>query len=126
MLVQYTFLCEAATVGSDGKLNVLGIFNRVNTDTVPVKMHRLILVMSCSGSADEEGLHTIEIRLIAEDGQDHVEPLELDIEIPKNGGSANLIGEYNGVEFRSFGSYSFEITSDRHFLASLPLEVSIG
>jgi hypothetical protein len=123
MQVQYTFVCEAATVGSDGKLNVLGILNRINAQAFPLRLHRLVLVMSCVGEADEFGLHTIEVRLLTEDGMDHVGPLKLDIEIPQNGGSANLIGEYNGLDFKKPGSYSFEVTADGQYLASLPVEV---
>lgn len=124
MQLQYAFLCEAATVSPDGKLNILGIFNKIASDAFPLELPRIVMVLSCKGQSEEFGLHPLVVRIISSDGHDVVDSLELQIEIPPEGGSANVIGEYNGIEFRSPGHYSFEVTADKQFLASLSLEIA--
>lgn len=123
MELQYAFLCEAATVGRDGKLNVLGIFNRIGFSQFPVKMHRIILVIACKGGVEDFGIHKLEVRLMNPDGRNIVDPLRMHIEIEPDGGSANVLGEYNGLDFSNPGPYSFEILLDNRHFASLELEV---
>lgn len=124
MDLQYAFLCEAATVGRDGKLNVLGIFNRIGFSQFPAKMHRIILVIACKGGVEDFGIHELEVRLMNPDGKNIVDPLKMHIEIEPDGGSANVVGEYNGLDFPNPGPYSFEILLDNQHFTSLELEVA--
>lgn len=123
MQLQYSFICEAATVSADGKLNVLGIFNRIGFPEFPGKIHRLVLVISCLGGTHDFGMHELDVRLMGPDGMNTVDPLNMHIDIEPEGGSANVIGEYNGVEFKEPGPYSFEIQLDGRHFASLALDV---
>lgn len=124
MELRYAFVCEAATVSPDGKLNVLGIFSNITSDEFPLRMNRMVMVVSCTGQASDFGIHSLSIRLLNPDGRDAVEPLSLEIDINSEGGSTNVIGEYNGVEIKEPGPYSFEINIDSRHLASIPLEIA--
>lgn len=123
MQLQYSFLCEAATVSADGKLNVLGIFNRIGFDQFPGRLHRLVLVITCLGGMQDFGMHELDVRLMGPDGMNIVDPLQMHIEIEPEGGSANVIGEYNGVDFKEPGPYSFEVVLDGKHFTSLGLDI---
>lgn len=123
MQLQYSFICEAATVSADGKLNVLGIFNRIGFQEYPGRMHRIVLVISCMGGMQDYGMHRLDVRLMGPDGMNIVEPLHMHIDIESEGGSANVIGEYNGLDFKEPGPYSFEIQLDDKHFSSLELDV---
>lgn len=123
MQLEYSFLCEAATVSADGKLSVLGIFNRIGFEQYPGRLHRLVLVIACKGGMQDFGMHELDVRLMGPDGSNIVEPLQMHIEIEPEGGSANVIGEYNGIDFREPGPHSFEVVLDGKHFTSLGLDV---
>lgn len=124
MQLEFAFLCDAATVDSSGKLNVLGIFDALGGEDFPVRFPRITVVVSCLGLPEERRDHSLNIRLLSPDGQDVLEPLALPVELPTGTARARMIGELLQVQFEEPGPYSFEVELDGRPLGSIPLKVT--
>ena len=68
MEVDLALLADAATIDGSGKLNILGIFDRLGTGAFPTRHPRMALVLRFSAGVHEVGKHEIEIVLKAPDG----------------------------------------------------------
>ena len=68
MEVDLALLADAATIDGSGKLNILGIFDRLGTGAFPTRHPRMALVLRFSAGVHEVGKHEIEIVLRAPDG----------------------------------------------------------
>ena len=65
MNVDSILLADYARVGSDGKLDVVGVFNRIPTDVLPAHLPFLALSLVVHGHSGEGGTsHHIELRLL--------------------------------------------------------------
>ena len=123
MQLEYSFLCDAATVSGDGKLNVIGIFDHIGGQAFPVTHRRMYLVVGLRCHVTEVGRHDVEVRLLSMDGADILPPLRMPVEFQRAGTVARLIGELNDVKFEGPGNYTFEVTVDRHHLQTVLLTV---
>lgn len=81
MEVKYAFFCDAATVDSAGKLNVLGIFTNINMVKFPGRYHQMYFVAALEGHRSEIGKHKFKINFVDEDGKEIIKPLEGKLEI---------------------------------------------
>ena len=68
MEIDLALLADAATIDGSGKLNILGIFDRLGTHAFPTRHPRLVLVLRFSAGVHEVGRHDIGIALKAPDG----------------------------------------------------------
>jgi hypothetical protein len=57
MEVDLALLADAATIDASGKLNILGIFDRLTTSSFPTRHPRLSLVLRFSAGVQEVGKH---------------------------------------------------------------------
>ena len=72
MEVDLALLADAATIDGSGKLNILGIFDRLQTSAFPTRHPRLSLVLRFSAGVHEVGTHEVGITLKAPDGSEVV------------------------------------------------------
>jgi hypothetical protein len=127
--IDLALLCDYALVDQFGKLSVMGIFEHIWVQHLPVVHPRLHLVMRLKGRRTELGEHSVRIRLI--DEQEH--------EIITGDGAVTFAEPPAGiteveagtvlvfdVPLEHTGSYSFEITLDDEIAASVPLSVGIA
>ena len=63
MEIDLAVLADAATVDMSGKLNILGIFDRISVGELPAHHPHLSLVLRLSASMSEAGSHKMEIVL---------------------------------------------------------------
>ena len=63
MDVDLALLADAATIDGAGKLNILGIFDRLHTPKFPARHPKMALVLRFSAPLTETGSHEIEITL---------------------------------------------------------------
>lgn len=69
MDVTLALLCDAANVGADGKLDVLGRFDRISAPAFPMLRPRTCLVLRFGGlSAEERRQRPLSVRLLNADG----------------------------------------------------------
>ncbi|MBI4715134.1 MAG: hypothetical protein HY760_04230 [Nitrospirae bacterium] len=128
MKVTLGLLAEYANVTSDGKLNILGIFDGIDAHNFPVVHRHLVLIMRVEAERVEiESPKKIEVRLIDEDG---ASLLSISGEIkfiePPPGVmilSANNLLNFNDLGFAKAGNYEFKILVNGEVKGSVPLKV---
>lgn len=128
MEVDLALLADAATIDSSGKLNILGIFDRLGATSLPTRHPRLSLVLRFSAGVDEIGTHQVGIVLMSPDGQ---EVLRIDGEMNLTGGPHAVAGgvlvphilNMDGLVFPVAGRYAFDVRVDGEHQVSIPLTV---
>lgn len=125
--VALALLADYANVSREGKLNILGIFDRVNAQNIPAVHPQMQLVMTLEadrGDADKE--HKIEIELIDADGTKLFSiGGNRRFPLPPAGEQVriNHIIQLNNLQFNHFGNYEFKILINNEVRESIPLSV---
>jgi hypothetical protein len=128
MEVDLALLADAATIDGSGKLNILGIFDRLTTNSFPTRHPRLSLVLRFSAGLQEVGKHEVAIALKGPDGKQLV---RIDGEMnlapgPSGAGGAVLVPHVlnmDGLIFPAAGRYAFDVRVDGEHHVSIPLTV---
>ena len=128
MEVDLALLADAATVDSSGKLNILGIFDRLSTTAFPTRHPRLSLVLRFSAGIHEIGKHEIGISLKGPDGH---ELMRIDGEMNLAAGPGGVAGgvrvphilNMDGLIFPITGPYAFDVRVDGEHHVSIALMV---
>jgi hypothetical protein len=128
MEIDLALLADAATIDGSGKLNILGIFDRISASAFPAQHGRLALVLRFSAGLPEAGPHDVGIRLSGPDG---VEILRLDGEMqlapgPRSAGGGVKVPHVlnlDGIVFARSGHYTFDVSVDGEHHVSIPLSV---
>jgi hypothetical protein len=120
-------LADYANVSREGKLNILGIFDRINASSVPALHPQMQLVMTLEadrGDADKE--HRIEIEMIDADGAKLFSiggNLKFGPPPPGEHIRINHVVQLNNLRFEHFGNYDFKIFVNKEVRKSVPLSV---
>ncbi len=130
MEIDLALLADAATVDAAGKLNILGVFDRITTSGFPARHPQIALVLRFVASFADRGRHTVEIRLKDEEGAEvmgvngeiHVGASGPDpaarIRIPQVVNLGNLV-------FPKPGRYAFDVSVDGIHQVSIPLTLDV-
>lgn len=128
MDIDLALLADAATIDAAGKLNILGIFDRIAVPAFPGRHRRMSLVLRFRAGFDEVGRHDLDIVLKSPDGE----------EVVRAGGSFQLgasgaaaregivvpqVFNLDRVVFRTPGTYGFDIRVDGEHHVTVPLRV---
>lgn len=129
MDVDLALLCDAATVDASGKLNILGVFDRINASQFPARHGRLSLVLRFRGDVSEAGDHELLITLKDPEGEELVRAdgrmkLGAAPRAAREGVRLPQILNFDGLVFRREGSYVFDVRVDGEHHASIPLQVT--
>ncbi len=127
MEIDLALLADAATIDASGKLNILGIFDRIGVVQFPAQHGRVTLVLRFTGGTSEIGSHEVHIRMSDPGG---AEVLSLNGEMRLVGGASAQdvirvphILNLDGLVFTRPGIYSFDVKVDGEHHVSLPLSV---
>lgn len=129
MHVTLAILADYANVTADGKLNILGIFDRMNVTNLPAVHPQMNLVLRLEAhSAERDRSHPVEIRLHDPDGQT---VFEVKGEIvpqgePGHNISTNQILTLNNLQLGKTGDYTFIVFVNNDLKAEIPLLVEFG
>lgn len=129
MDIDLALIADAATVDASGKLNILGVFDRLGADTFPARHPRLSLVLRFTAGIQETGEHQVDISLRDPDGE---EVVHMDGEMqltPGRGGATDAIRvphvlNIDGLVFPRAGRYAFDVQVDGVHHVSIPLLVA--
>ena len=126
MQVKLALLADYANVTGDGKLNILGIFDRINLVQVPAVHPQMHLILRLEAhAAERDRPHKIEIRLQDPDGGTIFE-VNGDI-VPHGEGalpiSTNQILTLNNLQLEKIGAYKFVVFINNDLKSELPLYV---
>jgi hypothetical protein len=126
MEVDLALLADAATIDGSGKLNILGVFDRVSATSFPVRHPRLVLILRFAAGLQEAGRHQVQITLRDPDGE---EVMRLDGEMKLGAGPASIseglrvphLLHMDGLVFKRGGRYGFDVRVDgeHHVTVSL-------
>jgi hypothetical protein len=128
MEVDLALLADAATIDGSGKLNILGIFDRLSTTSFPTRHPHLSLVLRFSAGVHEVGPHEVLISLKAPDGH---EVVRIDGEMNLSAGPMGVQGgvlvphvlNMDGLIFPVAGRYAFDVRVDGEHHVTIPLTV---
>jgi hypothetical protein len=126
MEIDMALLADAATVDASGKLNILGVFDRISTGGFPAQHPHISLVLRFVASLREAGRHSVRIRLRDEsgteimhvDGELHIGPGPLSV-----GGQVRIpqVVNIGHLVFPKAGHYGFDVLVDGTHQVSIPL-----
>ena len=131
MEIDLALLADAATVDASGKLNILGVFDRISVAKFPANHPHISLVLRFSASMDEGGSHRVEIVLEDPDGKEMIH-LNGDIQVGPGPGMAGgqirvpQVLNIGRLVFPRAGRYAFQVLLDGEHHVSLPLMVLGG
>jgi hypothetical protein len=124
------FLADEANISQEGKLNVLGVFDRIAAGTFPVMHPRMVFAFRVQAEfADSGQSFAVQVRLLDEDNAvlfDASGEIAAPIVPPGEFVTANQVFTLVGVQFPHPGLYRFVVTlagEEAHetpFLVSTP------
>lgn len=128
METDLALLADAATIDASGKINILGIFDRISVGSFPARHPRLCLVLRFQAGIQESGAHVVEITFRRPGGEELV---RLDGEMRIAPGPEGIAGavrvphilNLDGLVLPEPGLYGFDVRVDGAHLATIPLAV---
>jgi hypothetical protein len=129
MNVKLAVLADFASITREGKLNILGIFDELNTTELPARLPIFYVVVAYdAGPAEFDSEKATQIVLTDDDGNEMVR-LEQRIKVsrakkPGTRSTMNQITGIAGLLFPKAGGYQFVILVDGGEAATIPLRVN--
>lgn len=128
MQARIALLADAANVSREGKLNILGQFDTIWAQTLPVVWPMLVLVVKLEATAGEGPKHKLGLRVMDEDGNPAGPQVNAQAEFgkPPRPGlpyRADWILPIGNAVFQKYGTVTFEILADDHNIASVELYI---
>jgi hypothetical protein len=129
MQIKLALLADYANVTAEGKLNILGIFDRITVQELPAVHPQMHLILRLEAhQAERHRSHTIEIRLHDPDG-DTVFEVKGDM-VPHGSpgvtSATNQILTLNNLQLSKVGGYNFVVFVNNDLKAEIPLGVEQG
>ncbi len=129
MKVPLAVLADSANVSQEGKLNIMGIFTQINAQSLPLRYPHMTLVFTLEAQVPEGGRqHQAVINCMDEDGGKLFEAnatIDVDIKDPGKPATINQIINFQMMEFRREGDYSFNILVNNELKRSVILTVKL-
>ncbi|HZH99407.1 MAG TPA: hypothetical protein VEX38_10590 [Fimbriimonadaceae bacterium] len=123
MILRYALLADHANATQDGKLNVMGIFDRLFATSFPA-VHRELYLVTCleTEAADEGETHEVHVQLINSDGQ-ALTDLRGQLSLGQGKQIINQLHVFQDLRFENAGGYQFNIFLDGQLAKSVELEL---
>ncbi len=118
-------LCDHAMVSQDGKLSLIGIFDRIAVPGLPVQHPRFFVVAVFDMAPGE---YTVRVELIDPTGASVLQEqgVEIPVGVAEAGQSGNLVAELNMLPLEFAGRYDFNLYVGTDRLGSISLNVDVG
>ncbi len=118
-------LCDHALVSQDGKLSLIGIFDRIAVPGLPVQHPRFFVVAVFDMAP---GDYTVRVELIDPTGSNVLQDqgVEIPVGVAAPGQSGNLVAELNMLPLEFAGRYDFNLYVGADRIGSISLTVDVG
>lgn len=129
MQVKLALLADYANVTAEGKLNILGIFDRIRVQQLPVVHPQMHLILRLEAHpAERDRSHPVEIRLHDPDGET---VLDVRGEVVPHGDvghtiATNQILTLNNLQLGKSGGYTFIVLVNNDLKSEVPLDVDLS
>lgn len=118
--LEFLTLCDFAMTSSEGKLSVIGMFDRMFVTETPSSFLRFFIVAILTGKPDTEVKISFNIQLPS---KKEVKPKEMTIKI-STGGKINIINDVPNFPLPEVGEYKLSLKSGEKNLGSTSFFVS--
>ena len=126
MEIDLALVADAATIDGSGKLNILGVFDRIDAQGFPARHGRISLVLRFAGDLKDAGRHHMRISLKAPSGEE-VLGMEGALQLGPGPVSEGMliphVINFDGVVFPAPGRYAFDVVIDGEHTVAVPLNV---
>ena len=123
MILRYALVADFANVTNEGKVNIVGVTDRIYAQQYPAIHRVMFLVMSLeSEHEDDEQTRSIDVQLIDPDAQ-LVSRIQGQIEFGSGPQILNQIHVFQDLLFQAPGNFQFNVFFDEVLVKSLPLEL---
>ncbi len=118
-------LCDHALVSQDGKLSLIGIFDRIAVPGLPIQHPRFFVVAVFDMAP---GNHTVRVELLDPTGHSVLQEqgVEIPVSVAAAGQSGNLVAELNLLPLEFAGRYDFNLYVGDDRVGSISLTVEVG
>jgi hypothetical protein len=126
MQLEVFVLADAAT-DSQGKLNILGAFDKLFVQSVPVVHPSCAVAIRMRFYSTESTDHEVQLNILDDKGHPVVPQMngKLNIAFPPDGSSVavNMVLNIQGLNFHRVGQHTLRLDLDAKKIASIPLYV---
>jgi len=125
--IDFILTADMANIDAAGKFNIIGEFNAVGAQTLPSRPINMVIVARIVAAASESDTHDLEIALVDQDGKELARVPAQQIKFARSvpGSSADLRAQIvvgvQGLQFHSYGAFSFHVLIDGRFLGGPPI-----
>lgn len=128
MELRLFLVADYASLDSEGKLNVMGIFNNIRSTDFPARHPELQLIISFNATPAEAGqTRNLTVRLLEIDGEDVLPVMTREFTVPeyqRRPIEVNHIIKIRDIVFPQEGSYEFRVLVDDDDKGSYSFTVS--
>lgn len=117
---RYMLFCDYAIISQDGKISLIGEFDRVFSTEDAAFLSRAYLVAKVLGE-ENQGLD-LDVSLVNQETKEVLFKNKLAVKLDNRGVAALMI-ELNGVRFNKFGVYKASLAHQEDPIAEVELEV---
>jgi hypothetical protein len=120
--IEALVICDLAQITQEGKLNLVGIFERMYANTFPMQFVRFFVAGMITG--EPLSTHTVSFALRAPTGEQMMKQYDMETRLGYNG-RANVVDEIRGVVFDVPGTYSLFMSVDRSEVKVFQFDVMV-
>ena len=128
MKVRFAVLADYANVTQEGKLNIMGLFEKIHVSKFPVKFPAMQLIIRFEADVSERNQHrAVQVRLINGRGERVLElggTIIISSENPDSLLYLNQLMTLRDLVFTDPGDYQFDIYIGGSLAHSVPLKVA--
>lgn len=120
LTLQYTLLCDDVRIEMGNKISLMGIFQNIMVERLPVSLIKFAVVNHWKG----EGEHSTEVRILSPDKSDVVvssQPTTIEL---ARGGFTDNVSFFVNVVFQAAGTYWVQTLANELVLDEMPLIVT--
>lgn len=126
MEIEIFTLCDYAAEGQPGKLTIVGTFDTLHCQNVPVIHPACSIALRVRMANKEAGLHDMEIRFQDPSGNE-ISKIQGQLNVVPNPNAnystTNLVINFGNLELKELGKYTFELWLDGDFQSGLSMHV---
>ena len=126
MEIEIFTLCDYAAEGQPGKLTIVGTFDTLHCQQVPVVHPNCSIALRVRMANKDAGQHDLEIKFQSPSGQE-ISKIQGKLNTAPNAftgySTTNLVINFANLELKEAGKYTFELWLDGDFQSGLSMHV---